>query len=108
MPNLSAAQLERLAGEIKQLGRDLGFSKLGVAAIDLEADEARLERWLSQGRHGSMSYMERHGRKRSSRRHPERGQAEQRCGAEAAVCALQIGSRETHIGEARDFECGIG
>jgi epoxyqueuosine reductase len=65
MPNLSAAQLERLAGEIKQLGRDLGFSKLGVAAIDLEADEARLERWLSLGRHGSMSYMERHGRKRT-------------------------------------------
>ena len=50
MPNLSAAQLERLAGEIKQLSRDLGFSKLGVAAIDLEADEARLERWLGLGR----------------------------------------------------------
>jgi len=65
MPNLSAAQLERLAGEIKQLGRDLGFSKLGVAAIDLEADEARLERWLTLGRHGSMHYMERHGRKRT-------------------------------------------
>ena len=65
MPNLSAAQLERLAGEIKQLGRDLGFSKLGVAAIDLEADEARLERWLALGRHGSMHYMERHGRKRT-------------------------------------------
>ena len=65
MPNLSAAQLERLAGEIKQLGRDLGFSKLGVASIDLEADEARLERWLALGRHGSMHYMERHGRKRT-------------------------------------------
>jgi len=65
MPNLSAAQLEQLAGEIKQLGRDLGFSKLGVAAIDLEADEARLERWLTLGRHGSMHYMERHGRKRT-------------------------------------------
>ena len=65
MPNLSTVQLERLAGEIKQLGRDLGFSKLGVAAIDLGADEARLERWLQQGRHGSMSYMERHGRKRT-------------------------------------------
>ena len=65
MPNLSAAQLERLTGEIKQLGRELGFSKLGVAAIDLAADEARLERWLAQGRHGSMSYMERHGRKRT-------------------------------------------
>jgi len=65
MPNLSAAQLERLAGEIKQLGRDLGFSKLGIAATDLDADEARLERWLSLGRHGEMSYMERHGRKRT-------------------------------------------
>ena len=65
MPNLSAEQLERLAGEIKQLGRDLGFSKLGVAATNLEADEARLERWLSLGRHGAMSYMERHGRKRT-------------------------------------------
>lgn len=65
MPNLSAAQLERLAGEIKQLGRDLGFSKLGVAAPNLDADERNLERWLAMGRHGAMSYMERHGRKRS-------------------------------------------
>ena len=65
MPNLSATQLERLAGEIKQLGRDLGFSKLGIAATNLDADEARLERWLGLGRHGEMSYMERHGRKRT-------------------------------------------
>jgi epoxyqueuosine reductase len=65
MPHLSAAQLERLAGEIKRLGRDLGFSKLGVAETNLEADEARLERWLALGRQGSMSYMERHGRKRA-------------------------------------------
>ena len=65
MPHFRAAQLERLAGEIKQLGRDLGFSKLGVAETNLEADEARLERWLALGRQGSMSYMERHGRKRT-------------------------------------------
>jgi epoxyqueuosine reductase len=65
MPNLSAAQLERLAGEIKQLGRDLGFAKVGVAATNLDADELKLERWLAMGRHGEMSYMERHGRKRS-------------------------------------------
>ena len=65
MSNFSAAQLEQLAGEIKQLGRDLGFSKLGIAATNLEADEARLERWLALGRHGAMSYMERHGRKRT-------------------------------------------
>jgi epoxyqueuosine reductase len=65
MPHFRAAQLERLAGEIKQLGRDLGFSKLGVAETNLEADEARLERWLALGRQGSMSYMQRHGRKRT-------------------------------------------
>ena len=65
MPNLSAVQLERLAGEIKQLGRDLGFAKLGVAATTLDADERNLERWLALGRHGAMSYMQRHGRKRS-------------------------------------------
>jgi epoxyqueuosine reductase len=65
MPNLSAVQLERLAGEIKQLGRDLGFAKLGVAATTLDADERNLERWLALGRHGAMAYMQRHGRKRS-------------------------------------------
>ena len=65
MPNLSAAQLESLAGDIKRLGRDLGFDKLGIATTDLAADEARLERWLALGRHGTMGYMQRHGRKRS-------------------------------------------
>jgi epoxyqueuosine reductase len=65
MPNLSAAQLEHLADQIKELGRELGFAKLGVAAIDLASDEQKLERWLALGRHGSMAYMQRHGRKRS-------------------------------------------
>ena len=65
MTHLNAAQLERLKSDIKELGRELGFSKLGIAAPDLAADEARLERWLALRRHGSMSYMERHGRKRS-------------------------------------------
>jgi epoxyqueuosine reductase len=65
VPNLNTAELEQLASEIKQLGRELGFSKLGVAPANLEADEKALERWLALGRHGAMSYMERHGRKRS-------------------------------------------
>lgn len=65
MPNLSAAQLDRLAAEIKRLGQDLGFTKLGVAATNLAADEQRLDRWLALGRHGTMGYMQRHGRKRS-------------------------------------------
>ena len=65
MPIPTPAQLDQLAADIKQVGRDLGFAKLGIAATDLEADERRLERWLALGRHGTMSYMERHGRKRS-------------------------------------------
>jgi epoxyqueuosine reductase len=63
--NLSPAQLEQLAADIKRLGVDLGFDKLGIAATDLTADERHLDRWLALGRHGSMSYMQRHGRKRT-------------------------------------------
>jgi epoxyqueuosine reductase len=65
VPELTAAQLERLAADIKAIGRELGFAKLGIAATDLSADEKYLERWLALGRHGTMSYMERHGAKRS-------------------------------------------
>jgi epoxyqueuosine reductase len=43
----------------------LGFQQLGVAGIDLAADESRLARWLAEGRHGGMTYMARHGRLRS-------------------------------------------
>jgi epoxyqueuosine reductase len=62
---LTAAQLDELSSSIKRLGRDLGFTKLGVANTSLEEDETLLERWLTAGRHGEMAYMERHGTKRS-------------------------------------------
>ena len=65
MTKLTAAQLDELAAGIKKLGRDLGFSKLGIADTALADDEALLERWLAAGRHGDMAYMERHGTKRS-------------------------------------------
>jgi epoxyqueuosine reductase len=54
-----------LAGSIRQWSRELGFQQLGIAGIDLPEDEARLMRWLEQGRHGAMEYMERHGRRRA-------------------------------------------
>jgi epoxyqueuosine reductase len=57
--------LEQLAAEVKALGRELGFAKIGIAGIDLAADERRLEAWLAAGRHGAMEYMRRHGRKRT-------------------------------------------
>jgi epoxyqueuosine reductase len=45
--------------------RELGFDAIGVSGIDLAVDEAYLERWLEDHRHGDMGYMQRHGRKRS-------------------------------------------
>ncbi|HEX5047231.1 MAG TPA: tRNA epoxyqueuosine(34) reductase QueG [Gammaproteobacteria bacterium] len=65
MTDLTTDDLRRLAADIKEVGRGLGFRKIGIAGVDLPADERRLTEWLAAGRHGAMSYMERHGTKRS-------------------------------------------
>ncbi|RPH97935.1 MAG: tRNA epoxyqueuosine(34) reductase QueG [Lysobacterales bacterium] len=62
---MSPQQLRELATQIKGWGRELGFQKLGICDLQLEEHERRLEQWLAQGFHGSMDYMERHGRRRS-------------------------------------------
>jgi epoxyqueuosine reductase len=62
---LSSAALHRLAADIKQLGTELGFQKLGISGTQLVDDEQRLAGWLAKGRHGTMRYMQRHGTKRS-------------------------------------------
>jgi epoxyqueuosine reductase len=54
-----------LAVQIKAWGRELGFSKVGVAAIELPDDERHLLDWLAAGRHGTMAYMQRHGTRRA-------------------------------------------
>ena len=54
-----------LARRIKAWGEELGFAKVGITGVELHDDEARLQEWLRQGRHGSMDYMQRHGSKRS-------------------------------------------
>jgi epoxyqueuosine reductase len=61
----SSIDLDDLARRIKHWGEELGFQQIGIASLDLEADERRLERWLEARRHGTMSYMARHGRRRS-------------------------------------------
>ena len=43
----------------------LGFDALGVAHIELPEDEQHLVRWLADGFHGEMGYMQRHGLMRS-------------------------------------------
>jgi epoxyqueuosine reductase len=43
----------------------LGFGAVGVASVDIPEDERHLLRWLSDGFHGEMHYMQRHGLMRS-------------------------------------------
>jgi epoxyqueuosine reductase len=54
-----------LLADIRRWGAELGFTGLGVARIDLAADEAHFLDWLRDGFHGEMAYMARHGTKRS-------------------------------------------
>jgi epoxyqueuosine reductase len=51
--------------ELQEMARAAGFSRVGVAGVDLATDEARLLQWLARGHHGRMHYMERHGTHRS-------------------------------------------
>jgi len=54
-----------LADDLKKWGCDLGFEEIRITDIDLEQHERYLHKWLDQGYHGEMSYMEAHGNKRS-------------------------------------------
>jgi epoxyqueuosine reductase len=62
---LSTSELESIKLRLVRLAHDMGFQQLGVTGVDLAEDEARLEQWLAQGRHGGMQFMARHGRRRS-------------------------------------------
>ncbi|OYU00629.1 MAG: tRNA epoxyqueuosine(34) reductase QueG [Burkholderiales bacterium PBB1] len=44
---------------------EMGFSQIGVSDVDLSAAEPGLQAWLSEGCHGAMDYMARHGLKRA-------------------------------------------
>jgi epoxyqueuosine reductase len=68
MNQTRSIDLSALALSIKAWGRELGFSALGIADVDLSLAQVRLQEWLAKGRHGEMDYMEKHGAKRA---HPE-------------------------------------
>ena len=55
----------RLARQIKQWGKALGFQQLGIADTDLTQAEQHLASWLAHGHHGEMEFMHRHGSKRT-------------------------------------------
>ncbi len=55
----------QLVPQMQEWARELGFSQIGVAGVDLSAAEPGLEAWLAQGFHGDMHYMASHGMKRA-------------------------------------------
>ncbi len=55
----------QLVPQIQGWARELGFSQIGVAGVDLSAAETGLMQWLAQGFHGEMQYMAAHGLKRA-------------------------------------------
>jgi epoxyqueuosine reductase len=54
-----------LMASVRAWAEELGFTGLGVANIDLGADEALFFDWLKAGFAGEMHYMSRHGSKRT-------------------------------------------
>lgn len=67
MVTINSAQFDgnQLVSQIGDWARELGFSQIGVTGVDLTDAEPGLLAWLSQGCHGEMDYMERHGLKRA-------------------------------------------
>jgi epoxyqueuosine reductase len=57
----SSFDTAQLVSHIQAWGKELAFSQIGVAGVDLSSAEPGLQAWLSQGCHGDMAYMARHG-----------------------------------------------
>jgi epoxyqueuosine reductase len=62
----------QLTAEVKACALELGFSRVGVAAADVLAEDAqRLRDWLAAERHGQMAYMAETAEVRADPRHPD-------------------------------------
>jgi epoxyqueuosine reductase len=55
----------QFVSQIQTWARELGFSQIGIAGVDLSSAEPGLSAWLEAGFHGSMAYMQTHGLKRA-------------------------------------------
>ncbi|MCR5864243.1 tRNA epoxyqueuosine(34) reductase QueG [Aquincola sp. J276] len=56
---------QALLEQLRAWAKELGFSQIGVADVDLQDAEAGLLQWLHNGFHGDMAYMAAHGLKRA-------------------------------------------
>lgn len=59
------SNMSSLIEKIKRWGRELGFADIGISNTDLSAYESDYFQWILNHYHGDMSYMERHGTKRT-------------------------------------------
>lgn len=64
-PDIDNRDWHALKSRIEAWGRELGFQQIGVSDIDLADAGDKLAKWLDRKFHGEMSYMDRHGAKRS-------------------------------------------
>ena len=65
MVNVSQSANPLEPARIGEWARELGFSQIGVAGVDLSSAEPGLLAWLDNGFHGEMAYMQAHGLKRA-------------------------------------------
>ncbi len=85
------ADMSALAAQIRAWGRELGFAEVGIAQPDLPQDEGHLLRWLKAGRHGTMRWMGRHGKKRA--------RPEQLVPGTVRVISVRMDYRPAHLEE---------
>ncbi|MGV2481487.1 UNVERIFIED_CONTAM: hypothetical protein IGO34_32325, partial [Salmonella enterica subsp. enterica serovar Weltevreden] len=57
--NKPSALPDDLPARIRAWARELGFADAGISALELDEDLAHLQRWLNQGFHGGMEFMQR-------------------------------------------------
>ncbi len=57
--------LSDLPAQIRAWGLEFGFQQIGITGTTLAEAERRLDDWIDRGLHGELTYMTRHGRKRT-------------------------------------------
>ena len=57
--------MDKLVNQIRNWGKELGFSQIGISDLDLTQAEHQLSAWLVKKFHGEMAYMACHGTKRT-------------------------------------------
>jgi epoxyqueuosine reductase len=65
MINSTQFNSNQWVSQVQAWARELGFSQIGVAGVDLSSAEPGLLAWLDNGFHGDMGYMASHGLKRA-------------------------------------------